>query len=378
MEAAAPPASQARLDRLGRIWKETPGVLGWITTTDHKRIGILYFFTAIAFFLAGGVEALLIRTQLIGPNGTVLSPETFNQVMTMHGVTMIFLFVIPMSTGAFGNYLLPLMIGARDMAFPRLNALSFWIYLCSGIFMYVGLMSGNGPNAGWFDYVPARLEDLQPRPGDRLLRARPDLQRDLDPGGGDQLHRHDLQAAGAGDVDQPDAALLLRLPRRLLRPRLRPAAAEHGAVPARARPPARLPLLRRRLRRRNDPLAEPVLDLRPPRGLHHHPARLRDRDLDHPHLRAKTDGRLPARRPGRDPRRPARLRGLGAPHVRRRPLDRDHRLLRRRQPDHRHPQRRSSSSPGSRRSSPARRASRRRCCGSSASSSSSSSAASPG
>ena len=165
MEAAAPPVSKARLDRLGRIWKETPGVLGWITTTDHKRIGILYFFTAIAFFLAGGVEALLIRTQLIGPNGTVLSPETFNQVMTMHGVTMIFLFVIPMSTGAFGNYLLPLMIGARDMAFPRLNALSFWIYLCSGIFMYVGLVSGNGPNAGWFDYVPLASKAFNPGPG---------------------------------------------------------------------------------------------------------------------------------------------------------------------------------------------------------------------
>ena len=165
MAVAVPPSASARRDRLGRIWKETPGVLGWITTTDHKRIGILYFFTAIAFFGAGGVEALLIRTQLAGPNGTLLSPETYNQVMTMHGVTMIFLFVIPMSTGAFGNYLLPLMIGARDMAFPRLNALSYWIYLCSGVFMYVGLLSGNGPNAGWFDYVPLASKTFSPGPG---------------------------------------------------------------------------------------------------------------------------------------------------------------------------------------------------------------------
>ena len=93
-------------------------MLGWLTTTDHKRIGIMYFFTALAFFGAGGVEALLIRTQLIGPNGHVLSPQAYDEVFTMHGITMIFLFVIPMTTGAFGNYLIPLMIGARDMAFP--------------------------------------------------------------------------------------------------------------------------------------------------------------------------------------------------------------------------------------------------------------------
>src|SRR5213078_5384665 len=152
MATAAPPIAQDRLDRLGRIWRERSGVVGWLTTTDHKRIGLLYFFTALAFFAAGGVEALLIRTQLIGPNQTVLSPNAFNEAMTMHGITMIFLFVIPMSIGAFGNYLLPLMIGSRDMAFPRMNALSYWIYVASGIFLYVGLASGHAPSAGWFDY----------------------------------------------------------------------------------------------------------------------------------------------------------------------------------------------------------------------------------
>ncbi|HYY32174.1 MAG TPA: cytochrome c oxidase subunit I, partial [Gaiellaceae bacterium] len=131
-----------------------PGVLGWLTTTDHKRIGILYFFTALAFFGAGGVEALLIRTQLLLPNERVLGPEAFNQMFTMHGVTMIFLFVIPMATGAFGNYLVPLMIGARDLAFPRMNAFGYWVYLVSGLFIYTGLFSGRAPNAGWFDYVP--------------------------------------------------------------------------------------------------------------------------------------------------------------------------------------------------------------------------------
>ncbi|MFL5839722.1 MAG: cytochrome c oxidase subunit I, partial [Thermoleophilaceae bacterium] len=145
-----------------RIWEEPPGIVGWITTTNHKRIGLLYLFTTLALFAAGGAEALLVRTQLIGPNGTTLGPDAYNQAMTMHGVTMIFFFIIPMSTGAFGNYLLPLMIGARDMAFPRLNALSYWIFLGSGIFLYAGLALGHGPNAGWFDYVPLASRDFNP------------------------------------------------------------------------------------------------------------------------------------------------------------------------------------------------------------------------
>src|SRR4051795_1415779 len=156
---------RAHLDRLERVWAERKGLLGWLTTTDHKKIGILYFFTAIAFFGAGGVEALLIRTQLIGPNQKLLSPEAYDEVFTLHGVTMIFLFVIPMSMGAFGNYLLPLMIGARDMAFPRMNALSYWIYLASGLFVYTGLVVGQAPDAGWFNYVPLASKQFSPGAG---------------------------------------------------------------------------------------------------------------------------------------------------------------------------------------------------------------------
>jgi cytochrome c oxidase subunit I+III len=156
------PRGQPYVDRLDRIWSERHGFLGWLTTTDHKRIGILYFFTTLAFFAAGGVEALLMRTQLIGPNGHVLSPAAYDQMFTMHGITMIFLFVIPMTTGAFGNYLIPLMIGARDMAFPRMNAVSYWIFLCSGIFIYIGLVTGHAPNAGWFDYVPLASKQFDP------------------------------------------------------------------------------------------------------------------------------------------------------------------------------------------------------------------------
>jgi cytochrome c oxidase subunit 1/cytochrome c oxidase subunit I+III len=152
----------ARVRRLETIWDEPHGVLGWLTTTDHKRIGLLYFFTTLVFFGAGGVEALLMRTQLAQPNEKVLSPETYDQLMTMHGVTMIFLFVIPMTIGAFGNYLVPLMIGARDMAFPRMNALSYWLFLFSGLFMYIGLFMHAAPNAGWFNYVPLALKPFNP------------------------------------------------------------------------------------------------------------------------------------------------------------------------------------------------------------------------
>jgi cytochrome c oxidase subunit I+III len=151
-----------RVERLERIWVEPRGLWGWLTTTDHKRIGLLYFFTTLVFFGAGGIEALLIRTQLAQPNEKVLSPETYDQLMTMHGVTMIFLFVIPISTGAFGNYLIPLMIGARDMAFPRMNALSYWLFLASGLFMYASVFMHAAPNAGWFDYVPLALKQYNP------------------------------------------------------------------------------------------------------------------------------------------------------------------------------------------------------------------------
>jgi cytochrome c oxidase subunit I+III len=165
MAVAVPRAAEPRVDRLERIWKERPGVMGWLTTVDHKRIGIMFLFASLAFFAAGGVEALLIRTQLLEPNNTVLGPSGFNEAMTMHGVTMIFLFVVPISIGAFGNYLVPMMIGARDMAFPRLNAFSFWVFLAAGIFMYVGVFSGNAPTAGWFDYVPLAETTYSPGPG---------------------------------------------------------------------------------------------------------------------------------------------------------------------------------------------------------------------
>ena len=140
------------------------GIWRWLTTVDHKRIGVMYGLTAFAFFLMGGVEALLLRMQLSSPNSTVLDPDQYNRIFTMHGTTMIFLVVMPLSA-AFFNLLIPLMIGARDVAFPRLNAFSFWVFLGGGLFMNASFFTGGNilqgelgaPDAGWFGYAPLSL-----------------------------------------------------------------------------------------------------------------------------------------------------------------------------------------------------------------------------
>jgi cytochrome c oxidase subunit 1 len=129
------------------------GLLSWVMTVDHKRIGIMYLVTATAFFVAGGIMALLMRTQLAQPNGAVLSNSAYNEIFTMHGTTMIFLAIMPLGAG-FGNYFVPLMIGARDMAFPKLNALSYWLYLFGGLFLLSSFVFGGAPDAGWFSYAP--------------------------------------------------------------------------------------------------------------------------------------------------------------------------------------------------------------------------------
>jgi len=140
----------------------TTGFWAWFTTIDHKKIGLLYGFTAFGFFIIGGLEALLIRTQLAKPDNTLLNPAQYDQIFTMHGLTMIFLFVMPMSA-AFFNYFIPLMIGARDVAFPRLNAFSYWVFLTGGLFLYSSWFLGGAPNGGWFGYAPNSTTD--PTPG---------------------------------------------------------------------------------------------------------------------------------------------------------------------------------------------------------------------
>jgi cytochrome c oxidase subunit I len=137
----------------------THGLVGWLTTVDHKRIGILYGITALGFFLIGGMEALLIRLQLARPNGHILTASQYNQLFTMHGITMIFLVVMPLGA-AFFNYMIPLMIGARDVAFPRLNAFSYWVFLAGGLFIYSSFLFGNAPNCGWFCYANLSTQGL--------------------------------------------------------------------------------------------------------------------------------------------------------------------------------------------------------------------------
>jgi cytochrome c oxidase subunit I len=146
------PPSRHRVDLLRRP-KASRGFWSWFTTVDHKKIGVLYGATALIFLLIAGIEALLIRLQLAGPNGTVLTASQYNTLFTMHGTTMIFLVGMPLPV-ALGNYFIPLMIGARDVAFPRLNMFGYWVFLFGGLFLYSGFVLGGAPNGGWFGYTP--------------------------------------------------------------------------------------------------------------------------------------------------------------------------------------------------------------------------------
>ena len=126
---------------------EHTGLWSWLTTVDHKRIGVLYLYTALGFFVFGGIEAVIIRAQLGAPNQHLVSAEFYNQLFTMHGTTMIFLAIMPLSA-AFFNFLIPLQLGARDVAFPRLNAFSYWVYLFGGLFITIPIFFAVAPNGG--------------------------------------------------------------------------------------------------------------------------------------------------------------------------------------------------------------------------------------
>ncbi len=130
---------------------------------DHKRIGILYGVTAFIFFLMGGIEALIMRAQLARPDSNLVSAQTFNELFTMHGTTMVFLAIMPLSA-AFFNFMIPLQIGARDVAFPRLNALSYWIFLCGGLFLNSSFLFAAAPDGGWFGYATLTTRQFSPGP----------------------------------------------------------------------------------------------------------------------------------------------------------------------------------------------------------------------
>lgn len=151
--------------KLSATWREKSGLYGWLASTNHKSIAKRYVVTAIIFFILGGIEAAMMRAQLSRPENRFIGPDLYNQIFTMHGSTMMFLFAVPMME-AVGLYLVPLMIGARNVAFPRLNALGYWMYLGGGLLLYVAFFMNTGPDAGWFAYVP--LSGPAYSPGKRI------------------------------------------------------------------------------------------------------------------------------------------------------------------------------------------------------------------
>ena len=156
-----PAAVERERRELERSWSDRPGLLGWLMSTDHKSVGKRYIVTAFVFFLLGGIEAAVIRAQLARPENRLVGPDLYNQIFSTHGTTMMFLFAVPVMT-AVGLYLVPLMIGTRNVAFPRLNAFGYYVYLIGGLLLYTGLLLNSGPEAGWFSYVPLAGPEFSP------------------------------------------------------------------------------------------------------------------------------------------------------------------------------------------------------------------------
>ncbi|MGZ5092566.1 MAG: cytochrome c oxidase subunit I [Burkholderiales bacterium] len=155
----------AERETLERAWGSPPGLIGWLSTIDHKTIGRRFILTAMGFFAAGGILAALMRLQLARPDNGLIGPDLYNQIFTMHGTTMMFLFAVPVME-AMGVYLVPLMVGTRNIAFPRLNTYAYWVYLFGGLMLYGAFFVNSGPDAGWFSYTP--LAGPQYSPGKRV------------------------------------------------------------------------------------------------------------------------------------------------------------------------------------------------------------------
>src|SRR5947208_16033796 len=143
------------------LWKPPSGLIGWLCNTNHKQIAMRYIVTAFVFFGLAGLLALAMRIQLAFPENRVLGPDLYNQFFTVHGTTMMFLFAVPVME-AMGLYLVPLMVGTRNVAFPRMNAFGFWIYLIGGALLWAAFLLNVGPDAGWFAYVPLAGPDQAP------------------------------------------------------------------------------------------------------------------------------------------------------------------------------------------------------------------------
>lgn len=144
--------SESEQAALEQTWREPAGIRGWLSNVDHKSIGKRFILTAFAFFILGGILAILMRVQLARPENNILGPDLYNQIFTMHGSTMMFLFAVPVMD-AMAIYLIPLMVGTRGIALSRLNAFGYWIYLFGGLFLYAFFLFNVGPDNGWFSYV---------------------------------------------------------------------------------------------------------------------------------------------------------------------------------------------------------------------------------
>ena len=270
----------------------TTGWKSWLTTVDHKRIGIMYGASALFFFVLGGIEAVLIRLQLAAPGQKLYSADLYNQLFTMHGVTMIFLVVIPLGA-AFMNYLMPLQIGARDVAFPRLNAFSFWCFLGGGIMLNTSWFLGGGADGGWFAYAPNTGVTFSPSHGMDFYAIGLQITGIASLVGAINLVVTVLNLRAPGMTLMKMPVFTWMAPRHPAAAGVRHAGHLGGAVPADVRPAVRRQLLQRLPGRRPAAVGAPVLDLRPPRGLHPDPAGLRHRVRDHPGVLAQADLRLP-------------------------------------------------------------------------------------
>ena len=294
------------------------GWRSWVTTVDHKKIGIMYGATALFFFVVGGVEALLIRLQLARPNGTILARRDRTTRSSRCTAPRWCSSSSCRSAAAFVNYLMPLQIGARDVAFPRLNMFSYWCFLFGGLFLNSSWFLGGAPDGGWFGYAPNTSRRLLAGPRHRLLGLGLHDHRHRLADRCRQPHRHHAQHAGAGhdaDASMPvftwmswssQFLLLFAMPVitvALFLLHVRPAtSARTSSTCNDGRRPAAV--------------AAPVLDLRPPRGVHPHPARLRHRLRDPPGVLAQAALRLPVRGVLGHRHRLHGLGRVGAPHVR--------------------------------------------------------------
>jgi len=152
-EAALPGYAPLRRPEVENYLNRASGIRSWIFTLDHKRIGILYLCSVLTAFLAGGIAALLVRTELLTPDQTIMSANTYNEMFTLHGVIMVFLFMIPAIPASLGNFILPMMLGAKDVAFPRLNLMSWWLYVSGALCAVISIATG-GVDTGWTFYTP--------------------------------------------------------------------------------------------------------------------------------------------------------------------------------------------------------------------------------